>query len=373
MIHLVGGAEISLAYLMEGLSDNRYHPYLLTSAPGPLLDHALSIGIQGFFHEFPWLSRRKPWHYAGAIYYLVEIIRKYQIELIHTNCAHSLSYVMWASRITGVPYISHVRDFIRPWFNSLNLPALKRAKYIIATSQAIAQACDLAGISDKKLKIIYNPIDVEKFKHADKESCLRWRSAYGIPTTALLIGVVGQIHPVKGQYEFIQSCLNLLPQIPDAHFVVIGDAIGDEQNCYLETIKELLNGNSEIGRFHFTGFQNDIATAMTSVDILVIPSNNEAFGRVAVEGMAAGCPIVATRVGGLVEIVEHEKNGLLVQPKDVPALSDSIYRMVTDSSIRDYLVSNGHLTAQQFNVQQHVKSVQDLYDSVLTRKSRYYM
>jgi hypothetical protein len=99
----LGGAEISLLTLAAGLNSELYAPHLVTTVDGPLAQRAEMLGIPVYFQTFPWLSRRRPWIYAGSIWQLVRTIRCHEVRLMHTNGPHCLPHVRAASWLTGVP------------------------------------------------------------------------------------------------------------------------------------------------------------------------------------------------------------------------------------------------------------------------------
>jgi len=362
----VAGAEISLLTLMQNLDAKYYQAVLLTSEKGPLTQEAALRGITWFAQPFPWFSRRCPWQYGLSIYRLYRTIRANDIDLVHTNCDHSLRYVMHACGLARVPYISHVRDFVRTWFRPEKVAALNRAARVIANSHAVAQACIQAGIAEERVTTIYNPIDVEAFQAASPIAALRLRSELNIPATALVVGIVGQIHPVKGHKEFIESGLQLVARVPGIHFLIVGAAHGESNELFLAALKGRVLGSTYADRFHFVGFRTDIPVMMKAIDILAVPSWTESFGRVAVEGMASGCAVVATNAGGLPEIITDGVDGLLIAPRDVEALTAALYQLCVDPELRQQLSKRGQVTAQRFTVARHIQEVQFLYDEVLS-------
>ena len=365
MTKFVGGAEISLYYLIINLDKTRYQPILVTSGAGTFLDQMHAANIKAWSQEFPWLSRRRPWIYWKSIITLSKSIRHHNIDLIHTNCAHGLRYVRWACELTGKPYISHIRDFIRTWFQGPNLTALKRAKRVIVNSRSVAMTCREAGIDPHRIQVIYNPIDVSAFKQITPDIERSQRDKFSIQPDSLVIGIVGQIQPYKGQLNFIQAGLRLASVSPDVHFLIVGEANGEDAITYYETLQDMVTHSQFASRFHFVGFQKDIPAVMSVIDILAVPSSKEAFGRVAVEGLAAGCAVVASDTGGLPEIITDQRNGILVPPNDSEMLYQSIRKLAFDQSLRDHLTKNGFDSVKRFDVNHHVEQIQSLYDTVL--------
>jgi len=352
---------------MEHLDRSRYVPYLLTTAPGQLSDRAAQVGVPVQMLAFPWFSRRRPWRYALSIVRLARIIRERRIALVHTNCDHSLRYVMHACKLTRVPYVSHVRDFTRTWFQPEKVQALNRAARVIANSRAIARACVQAGVEASRVVTIYNPINLESFNAVPACTGRQVRAEFDIPPESLAVGVVGQVYPLKGQAEFVEMAMRLGAEHPEMSFLIVGSVPADRTNAqFAENLRRRVLQTGYADRVHFTGYREDVPAVLKALDILVVPSWTESFGRVAAEGQAAGCAVVSTNVGGLPEIVSDGKNGLSVAPQDVDGLVAAVSRLAGDPGLRRRLAERGHWTVQRFAVPKHIEQVQALYEAVLS-------
>jgi glycosyltransferase involved in cell wall biosynthesis len=104
---------------------------------------------------------------------------------------------------------------------------------------------------------------------------------------------------------------------------------------------------------------------MKAFDILVVPSVDEAFGRVVVEGMAAGCPVIASRVGGIPEIITQGQDGIMIPPKDTSSLVEAMLHLTRDAELRSRLTEEGRHTAQRFTAHRHASQIQAIYDDIL--------
>lgn len=361
----VGGAEISLTTLIKHLSSG-YSPYVLTSGEGAFAERVRGLSVPVLFQDFPWFSRRRPWVYFLSVARLARTVRGRDISLIHTNCDHCLRYVMLASRWAGVPYVSHVRDLVRGWFRPDNVRALNGAKCVIANSNATASACERAGIRRESLKRIYNPVDVDAFTSAPESVRGEVLAGMNIPSDALVVGIVGQVQPIKGQMEFVEAALDLSPRVPMIHFIIVGAANSPSDEEYLRCLQRRVRGSEHAARFHFTGFREDVPVLMKAIDILTVPSWDEPFGRVAVEGMASACAVVASSAGGLAEIVRSGEDGLLVPPRDPKALAAAIEYLALNPSVAREMSGRGPAAAARFAADNHVSEVQSLYRSVLS-------
>jgi glycosyltransferase involved in cell wall biosynthesis len=361
----LGGAEISLLLLMESLDRERYIPGLVTSAEGELAGRARDLGVEVHIQDFPWLSRRRPWVYTGTIWRLWSTLRRQRISLVHSNCPRSLHHVRRACQWARVPYVSHVRDFRDDWFQAGRLALLNRAERIIANSQATAAAFVKGGVEEARVCVIYNPFDTARFVEEPAVSGSSLRCDLGIPPDAFVVGIVGQIQAMKGHEELMRAVPQVLAQVSDAYFVVAGGAFTDECRNFQSHLRRLVDELGIADRFRFIGFRQDVPAVLKALDVLAVPSWREPFGRVVVEGLAAGCPVVGTRSGGIPEIVEDGINGLLVPPKDVDLLATALIRLAQDGDLRARFSAAGPETARRFGVKLHVDRIQELYDSVL--------
>lgn len=362
---ITGGAEISLLTLMQHLDRDRYVPLLVTAGEGQLAEQARQQGVQVLLQEFPWISRRRPWRYPSSIIRLAHTIKKYGPCLVHSNCDHSLRYVASACRLCDMPYVSHVRDFVRGWFEPANIDALNRAAAVVANSQAIAAACIKGGVAPEMLKVIYNPIDIAQFDLARRAGQGSVRDALGLPSDAFIVGIVGQILAAKGHADLLAAAPKVLAERHDAHFAIVGEASGKEAQSFRTQLFQLVAEAGLTGRVHFLGYRHDIPLVMRSLDVLAVPSWSEPFGRVVVEGLATGCLVVGTDAGGIPEIIRNEVNGLLVPVRDHDSLAQAIIRLGQDRVLAAQLRHNGIEMARHFDSDRHSRKMQDLYDLVV--------
>jgi glycosyltransferase involved in cell wall biosynthesis len=360
----IGGAEISLLTLMRHLDPQRYTPLLMTSGAGQLTEDALKYEIKTVVQGFPWFRKRYPWRYPASIIQMMNTIHQERVSLVHTNCDCSLRYAMHACQWSRIPYVSHVRDFVRTWFQPANVAALNRASAVIANSKAVAEACIHAGVESFRLNVIYNPVDVTLYQQAGDINPDELRRDLGLPDDAFVVGIVGQFHVVKGHSELVQAAPRILRAIPHAHFAVVGEAFTPDSKTVKEQLEHSIADADLTRYFHFLGYRHDLSRVMRSFDVLAVPSWTEPFGRVVVEGLAAGCSVVGTDVGGIPEIIEDGFNGLLIPPKDPDRLAEAIIGLAQNSTTRRRLAEAGLRSAQRFDVGQHVIQIQALYDTV---------
>lgn len=175
---------------------------------------------------------------------------------------------------------------------------------------------------------------------------------------AQIVGVVARLEPEKGHPTLIDAWPQVLRGIPDAHLLVVGE--GSRREALEAQVADRGIGD----RVTFTGRRDDVPAVTAALDVAVLPSYREAQGLTILEAMALSRPVIASNVGGIPEMVEDGRTGLLVPPHDPEALARAITRLLTDHAYADMLAKGGHdLVHERFCVELMVSAIEDLYDA----------
>ncbi len=186
------------------------------------------------------------------------------------------------------------------------------------------------------------------------------KKKYGIPQDCNVVGVIGRLVPIKGHKYLISAAKRIVREFHNTVFVFVGDGY---LNASLERQAESIGVRKNI---IFTGWRRDAAEILDLFDILVVPSLNEGMGKVLIEGMALGKPIVASSVGGIIDLVKNGENGILVPPRDSYALENAILQLIRNKNLAETLGENGKAKVYpEFDAFVMVKEVDDLYESLL--------
>jgi len=219
--------------------------------------------------------------------------------------------------------------------NGIEWWAMYEANRVIVCSQSMKnEICDHFNLPKDKVDVIPNAIDATKYQiPVDREAV---RQRYGVGWGEKLILCVGRLVPQKGIEYFIQAIPAIAKRYPEAKFVIVGEGWSRD---ILEAEAKASGVNRKI---QFTGFASDreVIELMTSADALVVPSVYEPFGIVALEGMATGVPVVASKVGGLSEVIEHDRTGIFVYPKNPESIAWGIDRVLSDPDHAKWLIEN---------------------------------
>ena len=228
-----------------------------------------------------------------------------------------------AAKICRVPQLALI-VFYRPELARRGF--LRLVDRIVANSESTAEDFREAGLSGKT-SVIYNFINTEDYENAnpatleDEQDCSH------------VIGYVGVLHPVKGIEYLLQAMPGVLQQFPSVRLVLAGQEKTEGQREKLEQLVSELDLNKRNVRF--LGYQENIPALMKRFDLLAVPSLQEPFGFVLIEAGAAGTPVVASRVGGIPEIVSDGENGILCDPAAPEQLSEAICRLLSDKALRE--------------------------------------
>lgn len=330
----LSGAELSLVELVGAFDD--VEPFVVLAEDGPLVERLASAGAEVEvlpLREEARLVRRDQFRggaarlllagAAGAEYAvrLARRLRVLRVDLVHANTLKALFYGGAAARLARRPLVWHAHDRIsvdylpRPAVSLVGGVAHTTAKGVIANSSATLAT--LGGLRDRAT-IIPEPVGARPFAE---------RTAH--PGRPFVAAMVGRIAPWKGQDVFLHAFARAFPAGDERAVIVGAPLFGEEE--YERSIRGLVEQLGLRERVELRGFTDDVAGALAEADALVHASViPEPFGRVIVEGMAAGLPVVAAGAGGPDEIVTEGVDGLLYPPGDVEALAATLRRVASD-------------------------------------------
>jgi len=282
---------------------------------------------------------------------LVEIIKKEQIDIVHARSRVPAWIAYFACRKTNKIFITTCHGYYKkhPFSNVMGW-----AKRVIVLSNVIARhMIDDFGVPHERIRLIARSVDLEKFKYTSPEK--KRKEEFNV-------GIIGRLTPLKGHLHFIKAMAKVSRAIPRLKIWIIGDAPRSKE-AYKEQIQVLVK---RLGLWHctqFLGTQRDIPAILTHLDLLVLPTTtHEAFGRVIVEAQACGVPVVASRVGGIIDIIDDRKTGLLVPPCDPQSITEATMKIFKDTQLSRTLAENAYKKVKElYNVELMIKKTLDVY------------
>ena len=360
------GAENSLLALMSVLDRKRFFPILACPEDGDLPRRAAAMSVE--VHSLPIRRLRRTRDLRQILKTLLDVadvLRRLRhlaeeegVCLIHANSATAQLSAAPAARLLGIPSVWHVRDLTLPGWIARGLYHF--SSRIIAISRAVARRISPRDGRDEKIVVIPNGIDAEAFSAGAAPGQVK--AELGLPPEQKVVAIVGQIVPWKGHRTFLHA----MARLPEAVGLVVGsDQFGDHPDLVasLDALRREL-GLQE--RVRFLGWRNDVRDILAEADVLAVPSEAEPFGRVALEAMALGKPVVGTNAGGLPEVVCDGETGLLVSPGDAEALASAIRSLLRDPARAAAMGQAGRERVRTyFDIRTCARRVERVYEELL--------
>ena len=232
---------------------------------------------------------------------------------------------------------------------------VSRYAHMVAVSEDLKQfVLDRTGIPADRVQVIYNGVD--EAPEADPAGIAQYRRDLGLSDDELVVGVVGNLYPVKGQTYLLDAVPQVLQTCPKTTFLLIGRG---ELEVPLKTKVKTLGIEEKV---RFLGLRHDVPKLLAIMDVFAMPSLSEGLSIALLEAMAAGKPVVVTHVGGNPELVVHNETGLLVPPKDAAALASALRTCLEDKELATRFGRNGRKRLEQsFGLSPMVNHYQQLY------------
>ena len=319
----VGGVETGTVDLAKYLVA-RGHRSIVVSNGGALVSKLQSDGSK---HYILPVHKKNLFTILSCIGKLVTIIKNEKIDIVHARSRVPAWIAFFACRKTEAHFITTCHGY---YSSHLFSKVMGWGAMVIAISEVVGRHMVQDFLTPaESIRVIPRSVDLEKFNlprasKADKK--------------VFTVVMIGRITPLKGHPYFLRAMARVIHRLPSLKVQIIGDAPVKKQS-YKDELVLLTKRLGISERVEFLGNRRDIPELLSKADCLVLSTTtHEAFGRVIIEAQAAGVPVVATMVGGVTEVIDHEKTGLLVLPKDIEAMSDAVLRILNNPSFSAGLV-----------------------------------
>jgi glycosyltransferase involved in cell wall biosynthesis len=348
-----GGAETIVKRLAPSLDSARFRSIVCLFRRGWLYDAVTAqgmptsvIGMNGAL-DLEWVRAFR------------RLIRKERVAVIHAHEFTANVYGSLVGQITGVPVVATVHG--KSYFTD---QAKRRMayRYVSRVSRMVAVSEDLkqfivarAGVAEHRVSVVYNGVDASDPPRAEQSRALR--TSLGLDGCDHVIGAVGSLYPVKGHIHLIRALPGILRACPGTLLLLVGQG---ELESSLRA--EVASRNLET-HVRFLGFRSDVPALLSLFDVFVLPSLSEGLSMALLEAMAAGNPVVATRVGGNPELVLDADTGFLVGAESPDSISDKVVRILQDKALAARMGESGRRRVREkFSFRAMVDRYQGYYE-----------
>jgi glycosyltransferase involved in cell wall biosynthesis len=367
----IGGGEYILASLIRKLDRDIFRPVVFFAHRNEIIAGLAAEGVEtvplALNRKMISLFRddvaRSPGHIIGFLPAVLKDVLAVRrailsagVDLLHPH--DNLSKILGgvAAATAGIPAVAHCHDLLGTGFIDRMLLLAQRLLMdrIIAVSGSVQERFIQSGANPRQIRTIENGIDLERF--IPGTSTLR-RSELSIPKSHRVIGIIGMFDPVKGHVYLLEA----IRRLRDGGMTDIICLFAGEGRLEAD-LKEYAKAAGIEQNVRFLGYRRDIPDLLGLMDMVIMPSLRESFGIAALEAMAMKVPVVASRIGGLEEVVEHEKTGLLVAPGDAAALAEAIRTLAEKPEMRKNMGEAGRRRVEEkFSIESTIRRTEALY------------
>jgi len=343
------GAERVLLLTIEGLNKEKFNSVLALPRSGPLGELAEKSGIETFCVPSKWwiTEKRKVWKQPlswlwnlKSLVQMSKLIDKKKIDLVFSNSAVNFTGAL-AARLKNIPHIWSLHEILEESSSFLSFLLGKRALVgiISALSTRIIVNSDMTGVPFKKNNKLRKVNIGVRGNHKDIVFSDALRRRFGFDAQDFVIGVVGKIYPEKGQKEVVEAVNMIIKTHPQVRLLIVG---GVRHTGYQRKIQKFISVNHLERHVLVTGYQKDIYDILSMLNLLVVASTVESFGRVALEAMAVKTPVLAVRRGGISEVISPGENGFLVESRNPKILAQGICSVLESPEQVSRIIEKGY-------------------------------
>jgi glycosyltransferase involved in cell wall biosynthesis len=330
------------------------------AVPDGVAEKAAALGIET--HQIPCSGRVD----LSAVHSLRALLKQQHADILHCHGYKADLYGLAAARRHGIALVSTCHNWpdrrpVMRAYAAADRFALRWFDHVTTPSQQVARILERSGVASSKVTVIANGVDVERFQGGATRS-LR-QDIPGAPR--YLIGLVGRLVSSKGGAVFLHAARAVLAVCPEAAFVFVGEGpCREEWGALADRL-----GIGE--RVSFVGTRSDMPGVYASLDVLALPSFDEAMPMCLLEALAAGCPVVATNVGEVPAVIRHGITGLLIEPRDEQALAKAILQTLLDPVSSAQRVALGRAMVERtYSSAAMERSYLDIYERALSTRTR---
>ena len=372
----VGGVETGVVDLAKELVKNGHHSVVISNG-GSLVP---KLTLTGSRHYRLPVHKKSPFAILRMVVEVANIIEKEKIEIVHARSRVPAWIAYFAARGKGVSFITTAHGYYNNYFFSRVMGWGKR---VIVPSRVIGRhMIEDFKVKPQKIVLIPRGVDLDKFtllNNPDQVGIPRQGGdltgsnfnppSFSQKSGVATIGLIGRITPGKGHLDFIKAVARVVREIPQLKVLIVGD-VAPRKEKYRDEMNLLVKRLGLTRYVHFLSWQKDIPKVLSQLDILVVPSTiPEAFGRVIIEAQASGVAVIATNVGGIVDIIEDRQNGILIPAQDPAKMAKAIVELIKNKELAFSLAQKAREKVErEFGLTLMFKKTLELYQKVHSQK-----
>ena len=367
----IGGTERHVASLADGLDPSRFeHEFGCLRRSGEFLAQIEARGLT--VNEYAVARLYGPHALAQQLRF-ARHLRRRRIQIMHSYNFYPNVFAIPAARLARTPVVlASIRDtgaHLTPRQRRVQRLSCRLADHILVNAEAVREWLTDEGYNPARISVIRNGLDLSRFPPGADDPALR--RELGVPDGAPLIAVLSRLSRLKGVEDFLEAAADVSARFEQARFLVIGGNIDPDGNAYRDELEARAAALGLQQRVIFTGFRLDVPRLLSAVTVSVLPSLSEGLSNTILESMAAGAPVVATRVGGSAEALDDGVDGLLVPPRDPAALSRAITWVLEHPEEARELGRRARArVADEFSLQRMIRETECLYARLLEQPAR---
>jgi glycosyltransferase involved in cell wall biosynthesis len=365
-----GGVEVVLVNILRCLDRTLFLPTVFVLSEGPFVQELRATGTEVVVVAAP--RTRNVRATREVIAALAREMQQRGVRLVHSHNAHAHVFGGLAARRISAPSILHLHGVPRPSLNHHGALALASlavpATCTVAVSGWVQQTYERYWLGVRRARVLHNGIDTGSLQEVNDWQTVR--EEFGIPADAQLVLLAARLERWKGVHIFVEAAAELATKHPRARFLVVGGSLFGLDPEYAEELRRQVRALGLEKRLLLTGHRSDVYRLMRAADVVVQCSvAAEPFGLVLIEAMALCRPVVASALGGAIEIVRHGETGLLVPPGHPEAPAAAVGHLIGDPKHRERLGAAGRARVEErFTAQRMVSGLQRLYHELLDQR-----
>ena len=358
----VGGTEMNAVRTAERLDRSRFRLTVVTMrGEGPLAERYERAGIPVV--RFPIHSLFGPATVRQA-FRLADFLRRERVSIVHCHDQYSNFFSTLSARYAGVPVVIASKRWLHwsPRYRIVNAIGFRAATRVLANSPLVARSLSVDDrLSARRIVVVPNFVDDAAFTRPSDSTIVGWRRELDVPADATIVGIVASLQAIKDHATLLRAMARLAPKWPKLRLVIVGEG------ALLPTLRAQASELGIADAVRFAGLRPQHPSFHYLFDISVLSSVSEGFPNSLVEAMAAGRPIVASRVGGVPDAVHDGENGLLVPAGNADAFAEAISTLLTDRHRADAMGRQGaRRAAEEYAAPVVIGGLERLYDQLVS-------